>query len=67
MQAKYFFEIKQSGPKAATRQFWFRLVCENNNEIMFTGERHPTKAKAKRAMARAIHVMTDGDWEILDA
>ena len=67
MDAKHFFEIKQSGPRAKTRQFWFRLVCENNGEIMFTGERHPTKAKAKRALARAINVTTDGDWEFLDA
>jgi len=67
MKARYFLEIKQSGPRAATRLFWFRLVCENNGEIMFTGERHPTKAKAKRAMLRSMDVIYNNNFEFSDA
>ena len=53
MKADYYFEIKRSGPRAKKLEFWFRLVCRNNGEIMFTGERHPTRQKALRALARS--------------
>lgn len=64
MRPKYYFELKQSGPRAKKREFWFRLVCNSNGEIMFTGERHPTEAKAKRAMLRGINVVQEGLFEV---
>jgi len=64
MRPSHYFELKQSGPRAKKREFWFRLVCENNGEIMFTGERHPTRAKAKRALLRALEVVRSGQAEV---
>jgi len=62
----YYFEFKQSGPRAKKREFWFRLVCRNNGEIMFTGERHPTKAKVKRAMLNCVTVVRSGRYEVIE-
>ena len=64
IRSSHYFELKQTGPRAKKREFWFRLVCENNSEIMFTGERHPTRAKAKRALLRALTVVCSGQAEI---